>query len=132
MFSLDLVLIMLAAGALGGVVTSLVTDLVVVQFLVAVATSVGDARRWSGPALAKRLHTRPRAPPRPRQAGRRAGPGHRADHRARRPAEIKLAGEIWSAQPYDETLTIEPGETVEVLEIRGATAYVHPVARLEA
>jgi len=26
----------------------------------------------------------------------------------------------------DEHLVIEPGETVEVLEIRGATAYVHP------
>ena len=40
-------------------------------------------------------------------------------------------GEIWSAQPYDETLTIEPGETVEVFEIRGATAYVHPIPRLD-
>jgi len=45
---------------------------------------------------------------------------------------IKLSGEIWSAKPYDETLTIEPGNTVEVLEIRGATAYVHPVPSLES
>ena len=43
----------------------------------------------------------------------------------------RLSGQEWSAQPYDETLTIEPGETIEVLEIRGATAYVHPVPRLE-
>ena len=43
---------------------------------------------------------------------------------------IKLAGEIWSAAPYDEHVTIEPGATVEVFEIRGATAYVHPVAEL--
>ena len=51
---------------------------------------------------------------------------------AQNPGRIRLAGEIWSAQPYDETLTIEPGETVEVFEIKGATAYVHPIPRLEA
>jgi membrane protein implicated in regulation of membrane protease activity len=45
---------------------------------------------------------------------------------------IKLAGEIWSAKPYDESLVIEPGSTVEVLEIRGATAYVHPVPSIES
>ncbi|HYF72839.1 MAG TPA: NfeD family protein, partial [Nocardioides sp.] len=43
---------------------------------------------------------------------------------------IKLAGETWSAAPYDEHVTIEPGATVEVFEIRGATAYVHPVPEL--
>ena len=47
------------------------------------------------------------------------------------PGRVRLAGEIWSAAPYDEHLTIEPGETVEVFEIRGATAYVHPVPTLE-
>ena len=47
------------------------------------------------------------------------------------PGQVRLSGEIWTAQPYDETLTIEPGETVEVLQIKGATAYVHPVPRLE-
>ena len=45
---------------------------------------------------------------------------------------IKLAGEIWTATPYDDTIAIEPGQTVEVLEIRGATAYVHPVPSLES
>jgi membrane protein implicated in regulation of membrane protease activity len=44
--------------------------------------------------------------------------------------QIKLAGETWTAAPYDEHVTIEPGATVEVFEIRGATAYVHPVAEL--
>jgi len=45
---------------------------------------------------------------------------------------IKLAGEIWTAAPYDDTLTIAPGEMVEVFQIRGATAYVHPIPRLES
>ena len=47
------------------------------------------------------------------------------------PGRIRLAGEIWSAQPYDETHSIAAGETVEVFEIRGATAFVHPVPGLE-
>ena len=42
------------------------------------------------------------------------------------PGRVRLAGDVWSAEPYDESLTIEAGETVEVFEIRGATAYVHP------
>jgi membrane protein implicated in regulation of membrane protease activity len=130
MFSLDLVLIMLAAGALGGVATSLVTDLVLVQFLVAVTISIGMLAVVR-PGLARRLHHGPEL---------RLGHGKLVGVQrlvteqitSITPGRVKLAGEIWSAQPYDDTLTIEPGETVEVLEIRGATAYVHPVARLEA
>ena len=47
------------------------------------------------------------------------------------PGRVRLAGDVWSAEPYDESLTIEAGETVEVFEIRGATAYVHPIPRLD-
>jgi membrane protein implicated in regulation of membrane protease activity len=130
MFSLDLVLIMLAAGALGGLATSLVTDLVVVQFLVAVVVSVGMLAIVR-PGLARRLHYGPEL---------RLGHGKLVGVQGLvteqvssiAPGRVRLAGEIWSAQPYDETLTIEAGETVEVLEIRGATAYVHPLPRLEA
>jgi membrane protein implicated in regulation of membrane protease activity len=46
------------------------------------------------------------------------------------PGRVKVGGEIWSACPYDEGLTIPPGATVEVFAIRGATAYVHPVGEL--
>lgn len=130
MFSLDMVLAMLAAGAAAGLVTSLVTDLVLVQFLVAIVTSVGMLALVR-PNLVAKLHT---------------GPELRLGHAkligsqgtvtrtitALAPGEVKLSGQEWSAQPYDETLTIESGETVEVLDIRGATAYVHPVARLES
>ena len=47
------------------------------------------------------------------------------------PGRIKAGGEIWTALPYDENVRIAPGETVEIFEIRGATAYVHPVGTLE-
>ena len=129
LLSLDLVLAMLAVGALGGMVTALVTDLVVVQFAVAIIVSVGML-----------------AVVRPGLVGRLAGgPDLRLGHgklvgeqgvvteriTTHHPGRVRLAGETWSAVPYDETLTIEPGRTVEVLEIRGATAYVHPLPELE-
>ncbi len=37
---------------------------------------------------------------------------------------IKLAGEIWTARPFDEDQAFEPGVRVEVLKIDGATALV--------
>jgi len=38
--------------------------------------------------------------------------------------QVKLAGEVWSARAYDDTRVLEPGRTVIVLEINGATAVV--------
>ncbi|HET9421034.1 MAG TPA: NfeD family protein [Nocardioides sp.] len=130
MLSLDLVLIMIAVGAVAGMVLALVGAPFAVQVLVAAGVSVamlGLVR----PTLAKRLHGGPEL-----NLGHGKLVGQRGvvteeitDHHHGR---IKLAGEIWSAAPYDENVTITPGETVEVLQIKGATAYVHPVPRLEA
>jgi membrane protein implicated in regulation of membrane protease activity len=44
--------------------------------------------------------------------------------------QVKLGGEVWSARPYSEGATIPEGATVQVFEIRGATAYVHEVPAL--
>jgi membrane protein implicated in regulation of membrane protease activity len=129
MFSLDLVLIMLATGALAGMVTSLVTDVVAIQAAVALVTAVGMLAVVR-PGLARRLHKGPEL-----TLGHRKLLGTQGTVTetvtALTPGRVRLSGDVWSAQPYDETLTIEAGETVEVLEIRGATAYVHPVPRLE-
>jgi membrane protein implicated in regulation of membrane protease activity len=38
--------------------------------------------------------------------------------------QVKLAGEIWTARPYDDDESYEPGARVEVLKIDGATALV--------
>jgi membrane protein implicated in regulation of membrane protease activity len=38
---------------------------------------------------------------------------------------IKIGGEEWSARPYDEMSVIPVGSTVDVLQIKGATALVH-------
>jgi membrane protein implicated in regulation of membrane protease activity len=39
---------------------------------------------------------------------------------------IRIGGEEWSARPYDEMSVIPSGSTVDVLQIKGATALVHP------
>lgn len=42
-----------------------------------------------------------------------------ADH-----GQVKIAGEVWTARPFDETEVFEPGDRVDVMEIDGATALV--------
>ncbi len=130
MFSLDLILIMLAVGAIAGMLTGLLGGALVLQVLVAAGASVAMLALVR-PGMVKRLHTGPEL---------RLGHGKLVGQRgvvteritSVEPGRIRLAGEIWSAAPYDEDLTIAPGETVEVFEIRGATAYVHPVPTLES
>jgi membrane protein implicated in regulation of membrane protease activity len=39
---------------------------------------------------------------------------------------VRIGGEEWTARPYDETLVIPPGTTVDVIEISGTTALVYP------
>jgi membrane protein implicated in regulation of membrane protease activity len=129
MFSLDLVLIMLASGALVGMLAAVLDLPVAVQVLAAAGTSLA-ALALLRPSLVSRLHGGPEL-----KLGHGKLLGRQAEvtepMTGTRTGRIRLDGEIWSASPYDETLTIPAGETVEVLEIRGATAYVHPVARLE-
>jgi membrane protein implicated in regulation of membrane protease activity len=39
---------------------------------------------------------------------------------------VHLSGEDWTARAYDEDLVIPPGARVDVFQIEGATALVHP------
>lgn len=129
MLSLDLILLMLAVGALAGVVTAAFDTPVVVQMLAAAAASVGMLALVR-PNLIKHLHTGPEL---------RLGHGKLVGQHgvvteevsAMEHGRIRLAGEIWSAAPYDDTIRIAPGETVEVFQIRGATAFVHPIPSLD-
>ena len=130
MFSLDLILAMLAAGAVIGMVAALIGLPVFVQILAALAASVAMLALVR-PAFAKRL-----------QGGPDLALGHgklvgtrcmvTEDITGLSPGRIKAAGESWTALPYDENLRITAGETVEILQIKGATAYVHPVGTLES
>jgi membrane protein implicated in regulation of membrane protease activity len=130
MASLDLILAMLALGALVGMITALLGAGIGVSAIAAALASVA-CLALVRPALVKRLHSGPELS---LGHGKLVGQQGIVTERITglEAGRIKLSGEIWSAKPYDETLTIEPGNTVEVLEIRGATAYVHPVPSLES
>ncbi len=129
MFSLDLILAMLAAGAVVGMVAAIIGLPVAVQVIAALAASVAMLSLVR-PAFVKRLHSGPEL-----SLGHGKLVGTRGlvteEITGLAAGRIKAGGEIWSALPYDENLRIAPGETVEILQIKGATAYVHPVATLE-
>jgi len=130
MFSLDLVLLMLALGALVGMVAALLDAPFAVAAIAAAAASVASLAIVR-PPLVKRLHSGPELS---LGHGKLVGQQGIVTERITglESGRVKLSGEIWSAKPYDETIAIEPGATVEVLEIRGATAYVHPVPSIES
>jgi membrane protein implicated in regulation of membrane protease activity len=130
MFSLDLIVGMLAVGALVGMVLAIADVPVALQVLGAAGASVamlGLVR----PSMLKRLHSGPEL-----TTGHDRLIGTQgmvlSEMSGLTTGRIKIGGEDWSARPYDETMTIPAGETVEVLAIKGATAYVYPVARLES
>ncbi|MCW2735489.1 NfeD family protein [Nocardioides sp.] len=130
MFSLDLILAMLAAGAVIGMVAALIGLPVVVQVLAALAASVA-ALALVRPTVIKRLHGGPEL-----SLGHGKLVGTRClvteEISGLNAGRIKAGGETWTALPYDESLRIPAGETVEILQIKGATAYVHPVGSLES
>jgi membrane protein implicated in regulation of membrane protease activity len=123
--SLDLILLMLAAGAIVGAVSAGLGLPFVLQILLAGGASVAMLALVR-PSVVKRLHSGPEL-----QLGHAKLVGRQAlvteDVTSLTPGRVKLAGEIWSAEPYDDSLTIKAGETVEVLAMKGATVYVHPL-----
>ena len=131
MFSLDLILAMLAAGAVIGMVAALIGLPIVVQILARARPPPWPRCRWCG----RRSSSACTAAPSWRSATASwSAPGAWSPRRspASTPGRIKAGGETWTALPYDENLRIAAGETVEILQIKGATAYVHPVASLES
>ena len=120
--TLDLVALMLAAGAGAGAVTAALGAPTVVQVVVACVTALAMLLAVRPVAL---RHLRSTALTRTGTAalvGRQAVVLERTDGTDGR---VKLAGEVWSARTSDPDLTLEPGATVDVLSIDGATAVVH-------
>jgi membrane protein implicated in regulation of membrane protease activity len=122
LLSLDLFLIMLAGGALVGMITALLGGPVALQVVLALVTAVG-LLGVIRPNVVSRLHAGPTL-----KTGAEALIGKRATvlrevvHGT--PGRVKIAGEEWTAEPYDEDDRIEPGAVVDVVQIKGATAYV--------
>ncbi|WP_129662943.1 NfeD family protein [Phytoactinopolyspora endophytica] len=121
--TVDLVFLMLAAGAASGAVASILGLPFIAQTLIAIGVSVfmiGLVR-----PVAKR-HLRVPTSVRTGAAalvGQSALVLERVDGDGGR---IKLHGEVWTARSYDGRTVIEPGHNVDVAEIDGATALVFP------
>ncbi|MGA9747055.1 MAG: NfeD family protein [Nocardioides sp.] len=127
--SLDLVLLMLAMGAGVGILTALLGLPIAVQVLAAIATSAAMLALVR-PSIVKRLHSGPEL-----RLGHEALVGRQGVAVSAITVDggrIKIGGELWSALPYDETMTIDEGARVDVFQIKGATAYVHPVPQIES
>ncbi|MDX6299064.1 MAG: hypothetical protein QOF53_278 [Nocardioidaceae bacterium] len=128
LFSLNLILLMLAAGAVVGMVVGLLGLPVAVQVLAAVVTAVA-ALSVVRPSAVKRLQGGPTL-----VLGHEALVGRQAlvvERVSCDGGQVRINGELWTARPYDEDLVIEPGARVDVLQIKGATALVHEIPRLE-
>lgn len=129
MASMDFVLLMLAAGALVGVVAALAgAGWVATVILAGVAAA---AALWLvRPALLRKLHSSPATPLGiERYVGMSAVVTSRIS--ALEPGSVRLDGDTWTATPAAGAETIESGATVVVAEIRGATAVVRPVVATE-
>jgi membrane protein implicated in regulation of membrane protease activity len=128
--SLDLFLIMLAGGAVIGALTALLGGPLALQVVLALITSVA-LLAVIRPNVVRRLHSGPTL-----RTGAEALIGKRArvlrEMAHGTPGRVKIGGEEWTAEPYDEDDRIEAGEVVDVVQIKGATAYVLRVHKLES
>jgi membrane protein implicated in regulation of membrane protease activity len=118
----DMFLLMLGGGALAASVTAWLTDWPIlldgVVFLVVSVLLVVLVR----PALRQRL-----TPARVLPTGIEALEGKSAlvlDRVARDAGQVKLDGQVWTARPFNDGDVYEPGESVTVVHIEGATAVV--------
>lgn len=123
-FTLDLTLLMLAAGALMGGLTALVLPgLVWVQVLVALATAVATLFLLR-PTLLHRVRT---APGYRSSLDKLVGSSGVAIGEITGTAgEVKVEGQPWEARAFDPDDPIKPGELVEVYGLDGITLIVYP------
>ena len=122
--SLDLVLVMLAVGALAAAgVAVLAPDLWWLQIVVASGVSVGMLALLR-PTLIERVRSMPGY--RSSTAKMVGSTGTAVTQIDRSGGEVKVEGQSWTARPYSSEVVIEAGTEVEVYEIDGAIAVVYP------
>lgn len=122
--SLDLVLIMLAVGALAAAgVSAVAPDLWWLQILVAAGVSASMLVFLRPSVLAK-----VRSMPGYRSSTDKmvGSTGLALSQIDRGSGEIKVDGQTWSARSYAPDVVIEQGTEIEVYEIDGAIAVVYP------
>ncbi len=124
MLSLDLVLIMLAAGALAGAGVAVVApDLWWLQILVASGVSAGTLALLRPTLLAKVRNMPGYRSSTAKMVGSSGLALSQIDNTG---GEVKVDGQSWSARPYSSDIVIEQGTEIEVYEIDGAIAVVYP------
>ena len=118
----DMFMLMLSGGALAAAGTAWLTNWHILAdgavFLIVSVLLVVLVR----PALRQRL-----TPAAKVQTGTKALEGKKAlvlDRIASHEGQVKLDGQIWTARPLNEGDVYEPGESVTVVHIDGATAVV--------
>ena len=122
--SLDLVLIMLAVGALAGAVVAVVApSLWWLQILVASGISIMMLLLLR-PTLLAKVRNMPGY--RSSSAKMVGSSGVATSQIDKAGGEIKVDGQSWSARPYSSDLVIEQGTEIEVYEIDGVIAVVYP------
>jgi membrane protein implicated in regulation of membrane protease activity len=122
--SLDLVLIMLAVGALAGAgIAVLAPSVWWLQILVAAAVSITMLFLLRPTLLAK-----VRSMPGYRSSADKmvGSTGVAISQIDKSGGEIKVDGQSWSARPYSSDVVIEQGTEIEVYEIDGVIAVVYP------
>jgi membrane protein implicated in regulation of membrane protease activity len=118
----DMFLLMLGGGALAASGVSWLTDWPIwgdgIVFLIASVLLLAVVR----PTLRRRL-----TPARGAVMGVKALEGKNAlvlDRVARDAGQVKLEGQVWTARPLNDGDVYEPGQSVTVVHIDGATAVV--------
>jgi membrane protein implicated in regulation of membrane protease activity len=120
--TLDLTFAMLAVGALAGAIAGAVGAPFLLQVIVAALVAIAML------AVVRPVALRHIRTPVESRSGVAALVGKQAlvlEQVDAHDGRIKLAGEIWSARSFDPHLVIEPGRTVDVVQIDGATAVVY-------
>jgi membrane protein implicated in regulation of membrane protease activity len=122
--SLDLVLIMLAVGALAAAgIAVLAPSVWWLQILVAAAVSITMLLLLRPTVLAKVRNM----PGYRSSADKMVGSsGVAISQIDKSGGEIKVDGQSWSARPYSSDVVIEQGTEIEVYEIDGVIAVVYP------
>jgi membrane protein implicated in regulation of membrane protease activity len=122
LFTLDFVLIMIAAGAFAAAAAGLAHVPIPLQVVIFAGVSALGLIAVR-PMIKKRLHRGAE----PARMGLDAIEGSEAtviEEVAEGRGMVKIGGELWSARPYDVQQVIGAGTTVKVIEVKGATALV--------
>lgn len=120
--SLDLTLAMLAAGALAGAGVAAIGLPIILQVVVFAAISVG-LLMIVRPAIKRHMLS----PPSSTQSSIESMVGRKAvvvEQVKGDTGRVRIDGSVWSAAAFDETQVLEVGVSVQVMQIRGATAVV--------